>query len=137
MKRACNSGMKSMGMSFGLRDKFIYPKPTGQVQIDDHRPTFAFSLRVDHKINDKLNLFGRYNYSPSVLTVRGSSGALSTVSPTTTNTQTATVGALWTMSPVIANDFRFNYSRTDASLSYRLDDFGGAVPLQTLPLPFT
>ena len=31
----------------------------------------AYSLRVDHKINDKLNLFGRYNYSPSELTQRG------------------------------------------------------------------
>ena len=42
MKRACNSGMKSMGMSFGLRDKFIYPNPTGQIRIDDHHPTFVF-----------------------------------------------------------------------------------------------
>src|ERR1700723_2214743 len=25
----------------------------------------AYSLRVDHKINDKLTVFGRYNYSPS------------------------------------------------------------------------
>jgi len=25
----------------------------------------ATSLRVDHAINSKLNLFGRYNYSPS------------------------------------------------------------------------
>jgi hypothetical protein len=42
LKRACNSGMKSIGMSFGLRDKFIYPNPTGQIQIDDHHPTFVF-----------------------------------------------------------------------------------------------
>ena len=94
----------------------------------------AYSLRLDHKINDKMNLFGRYNYSPSVLTVRNT-GELSNVSPTTTNTQTVTVGALWTISPTIANDFRFNYSSTVASLSSRLDNFGGAVPLQTLPLP--
>jgi hypothetical protein len=94
----------------------------------------AYSLRVDHKINDRLSLFGRYNYSPSSLTVR-STTVLSTVSPTTTNTQTATIGALWTISPTIANDFRFNFSRTDASLSYRLDNFGGAVPLPSLPFP--
>ncbi len=95
----------------------------------------AYSLRVDHKINERLNLFGRYNYSPSELTLRGISGPLSMVSPTTTNTQTATVGALWAISSVIANDFRFNYSSTDASGSYRLDSFGGAVPLATLPFP--
>jgi hypothetical protein len=96
----------------------------------------AYSLRVDHKINDKLNLFGRYNYSPSELAQRGSGeSSLSVVSPITTNTQTATVGASWAISPVAANDFRFNYSRTDASSSNYLDNFGGAIPLGTLPFP--
>jgi len=96
----------------------------------------AYSLRLDHKLNDRLNLFGRYNYSPSKLTQRGSGGgSLSTVSPMTITTQTATVGALWAISPVAANDFRFNYSSTDASSLYYLDSFGGAVPLGTLPFP--
>src|SRR5712692_3566887 len=95
----------------------------------------AYSLRVDHKFNDRLNLFGRYNYSPSELTQRGNGGSLSTVSPTTITTQTATVGALWAISSVIANDLRFSYSSTDASSSSRLDTFGGAVPLGTLPFP--
>jgi len=94
----------------------------------------AYSLRVDHKFNDKLNLFGRYNYSPSELTLRGAA-SLSTVSPTTTTIQTATVGATWAISPVAANDLRINYSSTDAASSSRLDSFGGAVPLQKLPLP--
>ena len=31
----------------------------------------AYSLRIDHKLSDKLNVFGRYNYSPSELTQRG------------------------------------------------------------------
>ncbi len=96
----------------------------------------AYSLRVDHKLNDRLNLFGRYNYSPSELTQRGLAGAaLSAVSPTTTTTQTGTLGATWAISPVAANDFRFNYSSTDASSSYYLDNFGGAVSLGTLPFP--
>ena len=96
----------------------------------------AYSLRVDHKINDRLNLFGRYDYSPSNLSQRGGGDtSLSTVVPTTTNTQTATVGATWAISPVAANDFRFNYSSTDASSSYGLNAFGGAVPLGALPFP--
>jgi hypothetical protein len=96
----------------------------------------AYSLRVDHKFNDKLSLFGRYNYSPSELTQRGAGGgSLSTVLPTTTTTETATVGTTWAMSPVAANDFRFNYSSTGASNSSRLDSFGGAIPLGTLPFP--
>src|SRR5882762_2813574 len=49
----------------------------------------AYSLRVDHKFNDRLSLFGRYNYSPSALTQRGGGGgALSVVLPTTINTRT-------------------------------------------------
>jgi hypothetical protein len=96
----------------------------------------AYSLRVDHKLKDRLNLFGRYDYSPSELMQRGGvSTSLSTVLPTTTTTQTGTVGATWAISPAVANDFRFNYSRTDASTSSRLDSFGGAVPLGTLPFP--
>ena len=96
----------------------------------------AYSLRVDHKLNDRLNLFGRYDYSPSELSQRGEEGlSLSAVVPTKITTQTATVGATWAMSPVAANDFRFNYSSTDTSSSVYLDSFGGAVPLGTLPFP--
>ncbi len=95
----------------------------------------AYSLRVDHKFNDRLNLFGRYNYSPSELTQRGSSTSLSIVSPITITTQTATVGLTWAISPTAANELRFNYSSTDASNSSSLDNFGGAVPLGTLPFP--
>jgi hypothetical protein len=96
----------------------------------------AYSLRVDHKLNDMLTIFGRYDYSPSELSQRGGEGtSLNTVVPTTIATQTGTVGLTWAISPVVANDFRFNYSSTDASSSFRLDNFGGAVPLRTLPFP--
>jgi hypothetical protein len=95
----------------------------------------AYSLRVDHKINDRLNLFGRYNYSPSELSQRGLFASLNTVSPTKITTQTGTLGVTWAISPGAVNDFRFNYSSTDASSSYNLDSFGGAVPLGTIPFP--
>jgi len=96
----------------------------------------AYSIRVDHKLSDRLSLFGRYNYSPSEIIQRGgSSESLSTLAPTTTNTRTGTLGLTWAISTAAANDFRFNYSRTEASRSNRLDSFGGAVPLGTLPLP--
>src|SRR5260370_37448034 len=35
----------------------------------------------------------------------------------------------------MANDLRFNYSRTNCLRSSHLDTFGGAVPLATLPFP--
>jgi hypothetical protein len=96
----------------------------------------AYSLRVDHKINERLNLFGRYDYSPSKLSQRGFAGySLNSVAPLSINTQTGTLGLTWAISPVAANDFRFNYSSTGASGSSVMDNFGGAVPLGTLPFP--
>jgi len=96
----------------------------------------AYSLRIDHKLNKNVNLFGRYNYSPSSFIERGfSSRALSVVEPIHNTTQTATVGAAWMITSLIANDFRFNYSRTSASSHDYQDNFGGATPLLSLPLP--
>ncbi len=96
----------------------------------------AYSLRIDHKLGDKLNVFGRYNYSPSELTQRGTAGfALSSVVPFRITTQTGTVGVTLAISPLAANDFRFNYSSTDSSSATSLDNFGGAVPLGALPFP--
>jgi len=96
----------------------------------------AYSLRLDHKLNNKLALFGRFNHSPSDIIVRGGSPfPLSVVAPSRITTQTTTAGATWVPSSKVANDLRFNYSRTSsASYSY-LDTFGGAVPLTALPLP--
>ncbi len=97
----------------------------------------AYSLRVDHKLSDKLNVFGRYDYSPSELTQRGAgaAAALSSVAPTRITTQTGTVGITWAISTLAANDFRFNYSSTNSSASSYMDNFGGAVPLGALPFP--
>ena len=104
----------------------------------------AASLRVDHRPNDKLTLFGRYNYAPSGLLQRpGNIGglALNVLDDIRIPTQTATFGTTWTLSTVLTNDVRVNYSRVSAISSYRLDNFGGAVPfsnsLAGLPSPYT
>ena len=94
----------------------------------------AVSLRVDHKLKHWLTIFGRYNDSPSELDQRGLNGlALSIESHSRVALQTATAGLVWMISPKAANDFRFNYSRTNASSYYSQDGFGGAVPLPSLP----
>jgi Carboxypeptidase regulatory-like domain/TonB dependent receptor len=95
----------------------------------------AYSLRIDHKLRDKLSVFGRYNYSPSKISERGATLNLSTVVQQTITTQTGTAGVTWAVSPTAVNDFRFNYSSTDASGSLHLDSFGGAVPVENLPFP--
>lgn len=97
----------------------------------------AYSLRLDHRFSHKLTLFGRYNYSPSSLLQRGFNGQefLSVVSPANINTQTATAGSTGMLAPSLVNDFRFNYSQSNASGSSHLDNFGGAVPLSSTPFP--
>jgi hypothetical protein len=96
----------------------------------------ACSLRIDQRLGKSLNVFGRYNYSPSEIAQRGTGGSsLNTVSTTNITTQTATVGATWSLSPTTVSDLRFNYSRTSAHLFSDLDSLGGAVPPASLPLP--
>ncbi len=99
----------------------------------------ATSLRIDHRLNSKLSIFGRYNYAPSE-SVERSSAALNTIVHESINTQTLTVGATWSLGPNAKNDFRFNYSRNSAGGRDTLDSFGGAtVPPDSflLPAPFS
>ena len=96
----------------------------------------AYSLRIDHKLNDKLRLFGRYSYSPSELSQRGLVGSsLNAVTQSKVVLQTGTIGATWTVSPTSLNELHFNYSRTHSFSSSTLDSFGGAMPLSSLPFP--
>lgn len=126
-----------------------FPLPNGPDSVADGYAQFnasysnpatldAYSLRSDHRLSDKLNLFGRYNYSPSAIVQRGGGVApLSTVNSIRINTQTATLGISAAFSPNVANDSRINYSRTSASGVFAADGFGGAVPLASLPFPGT
>jgi hypothetical protein len=95
----------------------------------------ATSLRIDHRLNDKFLLFGRYNYSPSEFTSR-SSNIVTLRSTNRITTQTATVGATWSITSASTNDLRFNYSRSNATSDFATDTFGGAVPPPASALPF-
>ncbi len=96
----------------------------------------AASLRIDHRLNNHVTLFARYNYAPSDGTSRGAYGdSPNSVARNKFAMQTATAGATWAISPVMGNDLRFNYSRNHSSSSVSMDGFMGAVPLSTLPLP--
>ena len=89
----------------------------------------AYSLRVDHVINQKLTLFGRYNYAPSQ-TVAPEGGNLSDVLVSPVSTQTFTLGLTGMASQNIGNELRANYSNYRAGSALRLTGFGGAVPIQ-------
>ncbi len=94
----------------------------------------AYSIRIDHRVNDRLSVFGRYNNSPSAIAIRGAIGP-SVVSNAAIKTQTTTVGSMLSLSSVVVNDLRVNYSRTDTTGSTHMDKFGGAVPLTSPPYP--
>jgi len=93
----------------------------------------AYSGRLDHVINSKLTLFGRYNYSPSRLDLRGpvfSSGSvLSTTNSFSSAIHTLTAGLTKWIKPGISNEVRANYSNHRIGSTLALDNFGGAVPV--------
>jgi hypothetical protein len=98
----------------------------------------AYSLRIDHRIGDKLSVFGRYNYSPSDVIQRGvtlRNTPINGLNTTRITIHTATLGTNWTLSARMGNDLRLNYSRTEALGRDDTDNFGGAVPLASLPFP--
>src|SRR4030095_16347060 len=63
----------------------------------------ASSIRIDHAINSKLHLFGRYNYSPSSLEQRsptlGSGPVLSMISSLSSSVHTGTIGLTEVVAP--------------------------------------
>src|SRR5258708_26916649 len=68
----------------------VYTSPfTGSYSNRDNLD--AGSVRIDHKISDRLMIFGRYNDAPSQALVRQNS--LSSLNNTTVDTRTVTLGA--------------------------------------------
>ena len=73
----------------------------------------AYSIRVDQVLNSKINLFGRYNYSPSNFDQRApliTTPVLSMTEPDSSSVQTITVGLNQLLTPRISNEIRANYS---------------------------
>lgn len=90
----------------------------------------AYSLRIDHTINSKLALFGRYNYSPSQASQRSFLlTVLNNVGKTENTLHTLTLGLTANVSQSISNEIRANYSNSSVHTSYIIDNFGGGIPL--------
>ncbi len=126
-----------------------FPKPTGQetmVPSDPNNPSSplipsglapfnagfsnpstinATSIRIDQTIRNKVALFGRYNYSPSDSATR----SLSILTGNSIATKTLTLGATFSMARQATSELRFNYSSNDATSFNKMDNFGGAVPV--------
>jgi len=119
-----------------------YPMPNGpaagpgvaqfNASYSDPSSVDAYSVRVDHVVNAKLNLFARYNYSPSDLAQRAApftTPALSTVDLISSTVHTFTLGLTQAITPTISNEVRVNYSNHRVAAKFAVDNLGGAVPL--------
>jgi len=108
-------------------------QPNGLAQLtgsfSDPSELHATSIRVDYTLNQKVSLFGRYNYSPSNTTTRGSVGSLNSSFRSAVNVQTTTIGSTQILSSRLTNEVRANYSSTVGRGDDLIDDFGGAIPL--------
>jgi carboxypeptidase family protein/TonB-dependent receptor-like protein len=93
----------------------------------------AASIRIDQAIGSRVNLFARYNYSPSDLTQRGpflsTARVISMRESVSSTVQTGTLGLSQMITRRISNEFRANYSNDRVGTTYALDNFGGAEPL--------
>ena len=87
----------------------------------------ATSIRIDHALTNRFLIFGRYNDAPS--SVQQRTDSLSDVNSLETNTRTATLGLNMMLRSGLSNSVRGNYSTQSVNSTYKLDSFGGAVPL--------
>jgi hypothetical protein len=85
----------------------------------------ATSIRIDHTIAGKINLFARYNHAPSYDASRN----WEELTYDQANTDTLTVGATVPFTSNKMNDLRANWSRNTGTTSTVLTDFlGGVAP---------
>jgi Carboxypeptidase regulatory-like domain/TonB dependent receptor len=83
----------------------------------------ATSIRVDHKLTERITVFARYNHAPSNDATR----YWEDVSYNNANTDTMTAGVTFLLTPTKLNDFRANWSRNTGSSISSLTNFHGAV----------
>ena len=87
----------------------------------------AGSVRIDHTVNDRISIFGRFNEAPSLGV--SPSLSLSTSQSSEVDTRTLTLGVNMLPTARVSNSIRANYSSQSADTINLLTSLGGAVPL--------
>jgi Carboxypeptidase regulatory-like domain/TonB dependent receptor/TonB-dependent Receptor Plug Domain len=87
----------------------------------------ATSIRLDHALSSRFLIFGRYSDAPSSIQQRTDN--LSDLNTLVTNTRTLTLGLNMMLSSSLSNSVRGNYSTQVVNSTYKMDSYGGAVPL--------
>ena len=111
----------------GLGDGFgLYSAgPSNPSSID------SISARVDHSLNDKFKVFGRYADTPTVTSFQ----ALATKINSIINNRVFTVGTTFLLSSRQTNELRFNITQSDSNTTQVSTNFGGATPFDITSLP--
>ena len=93
----------------------------------------SYSLRLDQKLTDKINLFARYSHAPS------NSDMLQELNQNLVlygNTDTATLGVTATITPSLVNDFRGNWSRQVSGNTVAFAaNYGAVAPPASIVVP--
>jgi hypothetical protein len=92
----------------------------------------ATSIRVDHTLNSRFQIFGRFSDAPSDIAERVNN--LADVNTLTVNTLTLTGGVNMILSGKLSNSIRVNYSTQQVNSTYATDSFGGATPVPSASL---
>jgi hypothetical protein len=88
----------------------------------------ATSIRIDHVLTSRFQLFGRYNDAPSDVEQRTNN--LSNLNTLSADTRTVTGGLNMLLGAQLSNSVRGNYSTQSVKSTYSADSFGGATPVQ-------
>jgi len=86
------------------------------------------SLRIDHKLSDRVMMFGRYSVSPNRNEFRGDISP-NVISTSNSRSHSGLLSVVWIATPNTTNDFRLNYARSKSTSYATMDSMGGAVPL--------
>ncbi len=115
------------GGNDGMNDGFAYYIET----ISYPSSLDNTSIRLDHRFGDKLSIFGRYADSPSESTTYN----LAVKQTANMPIRTVTLGATYAITPLQANEFRFNYTESLGQSFDTSTSLGNAIPLSLSSLP--
>jgi hypothetical protein len=89
------------------------------------------SVRVDHIVNDKFKIFGRYADTPSVTSAYFSAQKTNSI----INSRLITLGATNIVNSSQANELRFNITQVKSNSQGVSTNLGGATPFDITTLP--
>lgn len=139
LRQTAAAGIRPILQAFPLPNGRILANGFGEFSAaySDSNTLNATSIRIDHTLNSRFTLFGRYNFAPSISERRDGESNLSTIITNELRIETLTAGATMIFTPAFSNELRVNYSRNRGKVFNRQDNFGGAIPLprELLVLP--